>query len=64
MMNCRKATRLLSEAQDRELSLPERAALRLHLMLCSGCRHFGMQIPTLRQIARAYAKGKGHSGGN
>lgn len=57
MMNCQEATRLLSDAQERELSLKERAALKFHVMMCSGCRNFGKQMGTLRDIARQYAKG-------
>jgi len=61
MMNCRHATRLLSEAQDRKLSLNERAALKLHVMICSACRNFGKQMGELRKFTRAYVKGKDDS---
>lgn len=57
MMNCQQATRLLSDAQERELSLKDRAALKFHVMMCSGCRNFGKQMGTLRDIAHHYAKG-------
>ncbi len=56
MMNCQQATRLLSDAQERELSLKDRAALKFHVMMCSGCRNFGKQMGTLRDIAHSYAK--------
>lgn len=58
MMNCMEATRLLSEAQERKLSLRERMPLKLHTSMCSGCRNFSRQVPLLRQAARAYAKGE------
>ncbi len=58
MMNCQQATRLLSDAQERELSLKDRAALKFHVMMCSGCRNFGKQMGTLRDIAHSYAKGQ------
>lgn len=58
MMNCRHATRLLSEAQDRELSLKERATLKFHVMMCMGCRNFGKQMKELRAFTRTYVKGK------
>lgn len=64
MLTCRQATRLLSEAQDRPLALKEKAALRLHLMLCTGCRNFNRQIFTIRQISQAYAKRKGDDSGD
>jgi len=57
MMNCRQATALLSQALDRELTLAERAELKIHLMMCSGCRNFGQQMHELRDITRLYAKG-------
>lgn len=58
LMNCWQATHLLSEAQERNLTLKEQMALRLHLSICTGCRNFNKQIGTLRIITRAYAKGK------
>ena len=58
MMNCQHATRLLSEAQDRKLSLKERATLKFHIMMCTGCRNFGKQMKELRAFTRGYVKGK------
>ena len=58
MMNCRDATRLMSEAQERPLSITERMSLKLHVIMCSGCQNFKDQMDTLRLITRAYAKGK------
>lgn len=59
MMNCREATKLLSDAQEQALPLTERAALQMHVMLCSGCDHFKQQMDSLRAMMRAYAKGEG-----
>ena len=59
MLNCREVTRLLSESQDRTLGLTERMTVKIHLMMCTGCRNFGVQMDTLRQMARAYVKGAG-----
>lgn len=59
MLNCREATRLYSEAQERELTFKERALLRMHIAMCSGCRNFGEQMGFLRDVMRAYAKGRG-----
>ncbi|QUN06231.1 zf-HC2 domain-containing protein [Shewanella yunxiaonensis] len=58
ILNCREAARLLSEAQERELSLGERLALRLHLMFCAGCRNFGKHVNVLRDLSRQYASGR------
>ena len=56
MMNCEHATRLQSESQERALTLTERMALKAHVVMCAGCRNFGLQMGSLRQIARRYAK--------
>lgn len=58
MMNCQQATRLISESQERVLSLPEKMTLKIHLMMCSGCKNFSQQVPFIRQAMRAYANGK------
>lgn len=57
MMNCLKATRLISESQERPLSLPEKLTLKMHIMMCSGCKNFSLQVPFLGKAMRAYAKG-------
>ncbi len=54
MLNCRNATRLMSEAQDRPLTLTEGLSLRLHIMMCSGCHNFKGQMDTLRLASRTY----------
>lgn len=53
MMNCDEATRLMSEAQERPLTLSEKTSLRFHTMMCTGCRRFGEQMTLLRQFTRA-----------
>lgn len=52
MMNCKQATRLVSQSQDRELSLPERIRLRFHLFICSGCSNYNKQMAFLRKAMR------------
>lgn len=58
MMICRDATRLMSEAQERPLSITERVSLKLHVIMCSGCHNFKDQMNSLRLMTRAYAKRK------
>ena len=58
MMNCQLCTRLISESQDRPLSLSEKMALKAHVMMCAGCKNFRLQLPFISQTMRAYAKGK------
>ncbi len=52
MATCREATRLSSEALDRELSLSERTRLRLHLMICKACTNMQGQLGLMRQAMR------------
>lgn len=61
MLNCREATRLMSEAQEHPLKLGENLSLKMHVMMCSGCRNFGKQMHALRRITRAYAEGADES---
>jgi len=56
MLNCHDATRLMSEAQERELSLMERMSLKFHVSMCSGCKNFKEQMSTLRSMSRNYTK--------
>lgn len=57
-LSCKEATRLMSQSQDRALSLGERAALKLHLVLCRGCRAVSEQFAFLRRALRRMAEGE------
>lgn len=52
MLSCEQASKLLSEAQERPLKLTERAGLTMHLAMCHGCREFGRQVSSLRDLIR------------
>lgn len=54
MLTCRRVTELLSAAQEHPLSLRDRTALRMHTMMCDGCRNFGRQMDMLRKLSRRY----------
>ncbi len=58
MMNCKQATRLLSDGQERPLTVAERSSLKFHTLMCTSCRRFQGQMGTLRQLAQSYAKGQ------
>lgn len=58
MLTCAQATRLISDAQDMQLSLRQRVALRLHLLICRGCANFRKHAHWLRQLAGHYADGR------
>jgi hypothetical protein len=50
--SCREVHRLVSEGMDRELSLYERARMRLHLMVCQACTNFNGQMGLIRRAMR------------
>lgn len=52
-LSCKKASQLLSEEQDRDLSFTEWSALQAHLVLCAGCRAVAGQLKFLRRALRA-----------
>ena len=53
-LNCKEATRLISEGLDRKLSLVQRTALRLHLVVCDACTRVLAQYRFLRRAAARY----------
>ena len=55
MLNCLEATRLLSERQERRLSLRERLALWFHLSMCHLCRGFGKFVEQLHSYSRDHS---------
>ena len=54
MLTCKETSLLLSQAQERPLGMAERVTLRLHLLLCKGCRNFRAQLEVLRAVVRRY----------
>jgi hypothetical protein len=54
MLTCKEATQLASQELDRKLGITERVGLRLHLLICSGCRAARSQFGFLRKMAAAY----------
>ena len=54
MLKCKEITHLLSESQDRKLTLSERFQLEMHLAMCDGCKNFKGQMAFLRQACRRY----------
>ena len=56
MLTCKKATRLMSASLDRPLARGERISLRLHLLLCRGCRAFRAQIGLLREMSLSFTR--------
>ena len=52
--SCRQTSELLSQAQDRPLTLREKVLVHVHLPLCNGCRNFRVQLDFIRRAARRY----------
>ncbi|MCV2401805.1 zf-HC2 domain-containing protein [Marinomonas sp. C2222] len=64
MMNCKRATELLSEKLDRPLSTKEKVALGIHTTMCVSCRLFSQQMQGLRDLSKFYVKGNGEETNN
>lgn len=54
MVTCKDASRLLSQAQDRRLTLVERLKLRVHLAVCDACTRFSVQLAVMRRAMRQF----------
>jgi Putative zinc-finger len=48
MLDCKQASQIISQSLDRNLTLRERFALRLHLLICAYCKRFSQQMQTMR----------------
>lgn len=56
-MDCKNATALMSQGMDRSLDASERVGLRVHTLMCTGCRNYRSQLKVLRDAARQMAHG-------
>lgn len=52
MPTCKEVHRLVSEGFDRELTLAERARMKMHLLICLACRNFEGQMALIRRAMR------------
>ena len=52
MMNCKQATQLMSQAQDRSLNRSEHLSLKLHLIMCKGCSNYNKHLDFIRKAVR------------
>jgi hypothetical protein len=48
MLDCKQASQIISQSLDRPLTMRERFALKLHLLICVYCKRFSQQMQTLR----------------
>ena len=54
MLTCQKASEICSAELDRPLTWSERAGLKVHLMMCSGCSNFRAHVNLMRRAMSAY----------
>lgn len=54
-LDCKKATRLLLEAEERPLAPGEAEALEFHLKRCLCCENFKDQMSFMQRVAKYYA---------
>lgn len=48
MLSCKQASQIISQSLDRPLTMRERFALKLHLLICKYCKRFSQQIHSIR----------------
>ena len=54
MLTCKEVSRLLSQGEERRLTLLERVKLRLHLSVCDACSRFAAQLGFMRKAMQRY----------
>ena len=55
-LTCKQASRLISMGLDKELTIADRLALRLHLAVCDTCNKVKAQFEFLRRALATYRK--------
>ena len=53
-LNCKEASRKISESGDRSLRFGERVGLWAHLSVCTACTNFNNQMALLRKAMQQY----------
>ena len=54
MMNCKQATHLISQSQDKSLGWRERIKLRLHLLICTGCSNYNKHMDFISKAMKQF----------
>jgi predicted anti-sigma-YlaC factor YlaD len=55
-LDCKEVSRLISGGLDKTMAPPQRARLRLHLMVCHTCRDVDAQMAFLRRAMQSLFK--------
>ena len=56
LLDCKAVSHLLSAGLDEDLPVPDRARLRLHLVMCQNCRNVDEQLAFLRSALQALGR--------
>ena len=48
ILSCKEASQFISQSLDRPLTIRERFALKLHLLICKYCTRFSQQLQAIR----------------
>ncbi len=59
VLKCKDASQLQSQAYERRLNAMERIGLKVHLLICKGCRGFNQQLNLIHQACRRIDESKG-----
>lgn len=54
IVNCRKISRMVSDALDRKLPFHQRVGIRMHLLMCRYCARNRRQQLLLRMVLQQY----------
>ncbi len=55
-MKCNEASKLISRSLEKKLSMTERFALKLHLLMCQYCARFSQQLHKLNVAINSMRK--------
>lgn len=61
MISCKDVAHLVSASRDEDLSVTNKLQVRLHLLICRGCRRFDRQMHTLRLAMRQLGREPGRN---
>lgn len=56
MKKCHSVTEYISRSHEEELPLWQRLTVRMHLLVCNGCRNFERNSASLRDIMKHYGE--------
>ena len=52
--NCREVTEMVLLAEEKPLSLGDRLAVRMHLLICKACPRFLKQVQLMRRASQRW----------